>query len=96
MWTFREQSFVPHGLTGQVDPVLTPVLLGWQAPPEDENDVLINLAPEVPAFFSRFRRLAEPLDHEPGIRPTARIFYDSRADWSCEGSDLPCFEAYPT
>ena len=24
------------------------------------------------------------------------IFYNSRAEWSCEGSDLPCFEAYPT
>jgi DNA polymerase-3 subunit chi len=75
LWTFREQSFVPHGLTGQVDPVLTPVLLGWQAPPEDENDVLINLAPEVPAFFSRFRRLAEPLDDEPGIREAGRERY---------------------
>ncbi len=75
LWTFRDQSFVPHGLAGQADPALTPVLLGWQPPPEGENDVLINLAPEVPAFFSRFRRLAEPLDDEPGIREAGRERY---------------------
>ena len=39
---------------------------------------------------------AGSLDTDPGIRPSARIFFDSRADWSCEGTDLPCFEAYPT
>jgi hypothetical protein len=39
---------------------------------------------------------AGSLDHDPGIRPSARIFYDSRAEWSCEAVDLPCFEAYPT
>lgn len=39
---------------------------------------------------------AGSLDHEPAIRPTARIFYDSRAAWTCEGNDLPRFEAYPT
>lgn len=39
---------------------------------------------------------AGSLDHDPAIRPSAHIFYGSRADWSCEGSDLPCFETYPT
>ena len=51
------------------------MLIGWQPPPESEHDVLINLAPEVPNFFSRFARLAEPLDQEPGIREAGRERY---------------------
>lgn len=38
---------------------------------------------------------AGSLDCEPGIEPSARIFYDSRAEWSCSGGDLPAFAEYP-
>lgn len=38
---------------------------------------------------------AGSLDHDLDIRPTARIFYDSRANWSCDGDDVPCFTEYP-
>lgn len=38
---------------------------------------------------------AGSLDHDLEIRPTARIFYDSRANWSCDGDDMPCFTEYP-
>ncbi len=37
---------------------------------------------------------AGSLDHEPDIKPEARIFWDSRAEWSCE-DDLPAFAEYP-
>ncbi|MHB1299676.1 MAG: GFA family protein [Burkholderiales bacterium] len=38
---------------------------------------------------------AGSLDEEPHIRPQARIFWDSRADWSCGGDDLPRHGEYP-
>ena len=38
---------------------------------------------------------AGSLDVEPEIRPTGRIFWDSRADWSCSGDDLPRHAEYP-
>ncbi|MBS1163901.1 MAG: aldehyde-activating protein [Burkholderiaceae bacterium] len=38
---------------------------------------------------------AGSLDGEPPIKPTGRIFYGSRAAWSCGGDDLPVFETYP-
>jgi DNA polymerase-3 subunit chi len=81
LWTFRDQSFVPHGLAGQTDPELTRILIGWNAPPEGEEDVLINLSPEVPGFFSRFSRVAEPVDNEPAVRQAGRQrfrFYRAR------------------
>lgn len=38
---------------------------------------------------------AGSLDVEPEIQPTGRIFWDSRADWSCSGDDLPRHSEYP-
>jgi len=37
---------------------------------------------------------AGSLDTDPPFAPQARIFWDSRADWSCEDS-LPVFSEYP-
>jgi hypothetical protein len=38
---------------------------------------------------------AGSLDSEPAIRPQARIFWNSRAGWSCHGDDLPVYPEYP-
>lgn len=37
---------------------------------------------------------AGTLDDEPNIKPQARIFQNSRAAWSCEGDQVPCFAEY--
>ncbi len=39
---------------------------------------------------------AGSLDGEPPVRPQARIFWDSRAVWSCSAGDLPTYSEYPT
>ncbi len=38
---------------------------------------------------------AGSLDSDPGIKPEARIFWGSRAEWSCEAGELPTFSEYP-
>jgi len=38
---------------------------------------------------------AGSLDSVPPIAPSARIFFDSRADWSCSGDGLPVYPEYP-
>lgn len=83
LWTFREQSFIPHGRVGDADPELTPVLLGWQGDPREEDDVLINLASEVPEFFSRFDRVAEVMDSDPEVRRAGRKRFHFYRDRGC-------------
>jgi hypothetical protein len=39
---------------------------------------------------------AGSLDSEPPIKPQARIFWDSRAAWSCGGDSLPVYAEYQT
>ena len=74
MWTFRDRSFVPHAL---VDTPLAaraahPVLLAFGQEPGADCDLLINLALEVPEYFSRFERVAEIVDADRERRRAGR------------------------
>jgi DNA polymerase-3 subunit chi len=72
LWTFRDGSFLPHGLVGETNPAYTPILISTDGEPAAEDQVLINLSPEVPEFFSRFERLCEPLDQNPAVLQAGR------------------------
>jgi DNA polymerase III subunit chi len=82
LWTFRDESFLPHGLVGETDPDLTPVLIGQgpgsapaQTGPTQTGQVLINLGFEVPSSLDRFERIIEPIDHDPDVRAAGRRRY---------------------
>lgn len=76
LWTYRQDSFLPHGLVGPtnltLDLTLTPVLISGDGTPGSEDQVLINLDLEVPAFFSRFQRVCEPIDQDPNVKSAGR------------------------
>jgi hypothetical protein len=38
---------------------------------------------------------AGSLDSSPDIKPDARIFIGSKAEWSCDASELPVWDEYP-
>ena len=38
---------------------------------------------------------AGTLNTDPPIKPEARIFWDSRVDWSCSGDAIPVYPEYP-
>ncbi len=73
LWTFRAGSFVPHARAVTADnDHPPPVLVGHEAPPGHMDDVLINLAADVPVFFSRFTRVAELVADEHDDKHSAR------------------------
>lgn len=80
LWTFQQKSFVPHAIyqAGQHNP--PPVLLAHNAEPDASSQVLINLAAEVPLFFSRFERVAELVNQNAGIRQHGRSRYSFYKD----------------
>lgn len=81
LWTFRQQSFLPHGLENDSDHEFTPILIGHGEDPGEENQVLINLSLEVPTFFERFKRLCELVDQDPNVRAAGRkryVYYRDR------------------
>lgn len=75
LWTFRQGSFIPHGVSGKASPDLNPVIVGHDEQAGEEHDVLINLATKVPPFFSRFERVAELIEPSPEKRQQGRLRY---------------------
>jgi DNA polymerase III subunit chi len=67
MWTFRDVAFVPHSLTEDA-----PIRIGHSAPPDGFDSLLVNLADEVPAFFSKFERVAEVVSGDASAKAQAR------------------------
>jgi len=72
LWTFRAGSFIPHTCIEVEDDPESRVHIGFGTDPLQHDDVLVNLAEDVPLFFSRFRRVAEVVDPDPKVRETAR------------------------
>ena len=62
LWSFREASFLPHAIMGT--DVGEPLVIGWNDPPIEHDDVLINTTGAVPDHFARFARLAEIVEPE--------------------------------
>lgn len=78
LWTFSQGSFIPHKVVRQAADVAPrePVVIGLsQAPAGDRWDVLVNLAAEVPDFFSRYERVAEVVDGNAARREQSRERY---------------------
>ncbi|HFD81098.1 MAG TPA: DNA polymerase III subunit chi [Gammaproteobacteria bacterium] len=75
LWTFQQNSFVPHARYQDAGEQPPPVLLAHDAEPPSAGEVLINLAPEVPLFFSRFERVAEVVDTDAETRRRGRARY---------------------
>lgn len=75
LWTFQQNSFVPHRVLVADDDRQTPVQLGHDAEPDASHEVLINLAGDVPLFFSRFERVAELVNSDSTVRQQGRSRY---------------------
>jgi DNA polymerase III subunit chi len=78
LWTFSQGSFIPHRIVRDEPKVapIEPVIIGLNQPPVGERwDVLVNLAADVPEFFSRYQRVAEVVDGNSVRREQSRERY---------------------
>ena len=86
LWTFSQGSFIPHRIVVErLDAApAEPVLIGIDQGSEEDDansrlgenwDLMINLAPGVPGFFSRYTRVAEVIDADPARREQGRERY---------------------
>jgi len=82
LWSFRQGSFLSHEpYRGQAPmPPFPRVLLGDIEPPESHQQVLINLAPEIPAWFSRFERVLEVVYGDDAERARSRQRFKTYRD----------------
>ncbi|MFL0804523.1 MAG: DNA polymerase III subunit chi [Agarilytica sp.] len=75
LWSFRPDAFVPHTLLGDTQASESPVIISHGEDDDSHHDVLINLRLEVPAQFSRFKRLAEVVIQDTSVLENSRRSY---------------------
>ena len=73
MWTFKDGSFVPHGVQDDVHDDEQPILISHMQQPGDQFQLMINLSSQLPQ--STFERIAEVLNEEPTRKQTGRDHY---------------------
>lgn len=75
LWTFRQDSFLAHEIfTEGSDPGPVVACIGrgadWPA-----ADLLVNLAGDIPPFFSRYERVIEIVTQDPATTEAGRDHY---------------------
>lgn len=72
LWTFKPDSFIPHHLQGEGPEPPPPIQIGYGEQPRGFNDILLNMAQQIPAFYNRFARIMEIVPAEEEARQTSR------------------------
>lgn len=84
LWSFQEDSFLPHNLYGEALPLTPPIQIGCQVDPHTHQDTLLNFDVEVPAFYQRFKRVIEIVPAETKARELARQHFRLYREQGCE------------
>jgi len=84
LWTFRDDSFIPHNLQGEGPEPPPPVQIGYQQEPRGFNDILLNLSDHIPAFYPRFRRVMQLVSNNEESKELSRVHYRDYRSKQCE------------
>lgn len=84
LWTFSQGSFIPHARCDAAVQPDTPVHIGYGKEPDFTSDVLINLAPAVPSFYSRFERVVEIVDQSEAVKSKGRERFKFYREHQCD------------
>ena|SRR5438128_4047344 len=86
LWTFRDISFIPHcylGVNSVIDPLLS-VNIAANKPSELDADILFNLSPKVPTYFTEFSRIIEVVSEEKENKNQSRQKYKFYKTQNCQ------------
>lgn len=75
LWRYSDTAFLPHAQQNSAAADSVPVIVGHGNQTPGTADVLINLGPDVPDYFSRFERVMETTGVENQARAAARERY---------------------
>lgn len=75
LWTFKEDSFIPHNLEGEGPNIPPPIQLGRYTPSKKFDDILLNLSSEIPPFLTQFRRVIEIVTNEESSKEISRSHF---------------------
>jgi DNA polymerase-3 subunit chi len=87
LWTYREDSFLPHTIfkADNINP--PPIQIGFgelNLPEAATQGLLLNFAHAVPAFYTKFNRVAEIVFTDPVVQQLARERFKQYRNNGCE------------
>ncbi len=77
LWRQERSSFIPHA----IGPESWPIAISADPLPGEHHQLLINLQPDIPTWFSRFERVIEIIYTDPDYQQSKRNnfrFYKER------------------
>ena len=88
LWTFRQDSFVPHELKGELQGTAESapgraVTLGFSATLPAQCALVVNLSEQVPDGFAHCQRIAELVSPDDDYRQRARARYRDYREAGC-------------
>jgi DNA polymerase-3 subunit chi len=84
LWTFTDESFIPHNIIGEGPTFPPPVQIGHEAIPTQHNDILVNLCEDIPSSFKQFKRILEIIPNNEEARNKARENYRYYREQGCK------------
>jgi DNA polymerase-3 subunit chi len=84
LWTYKDDSFIPHNLQGEGPEPPPPVQIGFQGEPRGFNDILITLTDSIPVFYPRFKRVIELIAASEEAKILSRQHYRDYRAHGCE------------
>lgn len=84
LWTFKDDSFIPHNLQGEGPEPPPAVQLGYGPEPRGFNDILLNLSTTIPTYATRFRRVMEIIAANEAAKAIGRNHYREYRAKQCE------------
>lgn len=80
LWTYRDDSFLPHSLYNPDDDLPPPIQIGHGHNHPLAHDILVNLADNIPPFSGQFKQIIEIVFSNPTVQQLARERYKQYRD----------------
>ena len=72
LWTFKQDSFIPHTVVGDSDLDPTPVQIGWNENQFHTAAAIVNLSEEIPISYLESKKIHEIIDDDEVKKNKAR------------------------
>ncbi len=83
LWTFRQDSFIPHERYPLASEESSPVLVGMVSPADANAQILINFTDKLPEGFERYERVVELVDQNPEVLAKSRERFRQYRERGC-------------
>lgn len=80
LWTYQNDSFLPHAIFTTTNNIPAPILIGTLPPPASHQAILFNFHQTIPDFYQASQHVIEIVFDHPSVQQLARQRYKQYRD----------------